>query len=303
MWFISDYSGGVIMRDAQTDVIRPQRKSLWLSNWVTFVLLGVFLLFAFAVEWLFHPTFTQTSLLLTGVVMSLIPAALWIIFFYRQDAHEPEPKGMVFSVFILGGLLAAAVGIPLVDDLYKVPDWLYDSAMTNLFGAILVIGFSQEFLKYAAVRFSVYNTAEFDERTDGIIYATSAGLGYATVLNIAFVVNSGGVDLGMGAIRIVLTALAQASFAGITGYFLSSEKLDQRPAWWMPVGISLAAILNGLFYYVWGTLKRPNINTAGGFVNPWIGLVIGAALALIVMLALSRLIARDQKRLQIQQEV
>jgi hypothetical protein len=32
-------------------------------------------------------------------------------------------------------------------------------------------------------------------------------------------------------------------------------------------------------------------------------LVIGAALALIVMLALSRLIARDQKRLQIQQEV
>ncbi len=291
------------MRDAQTDVIRPQRKSLWLSNWVTFVLLGVFLLFAFAVEWLFHPTFTQTSLLLTGVVMSLIPAALWIIFFYRQDAHEPEPKGMVFSVFILGGLLAAAVGIPLVDDLYQVSDWLYDSAMTNLFGAILVIGFSQEFLKYAAVRFSVYNTAEFDERTDGIVYATSAGLGYATVLNIAFVVNSGGVDLGMGAIRIVLTALAQASFAGITGYFLSSEKLDQRPAWWMPVGISLAAILNGLFYYVWGTLKRPNINTAGGFVNPWIGLVIGAALALIVMLALSRLIARDQKRLQIQQEV
>lgn len=291
------------MRDAQTDVIRPQRKSLWLSNWVTFVLLGIFLLFAFAVEWLFHPTFTQTSLLITGVVMSLIPAALWIIFFYRQDAHEPEPKGMVFGVFILGGLLAAAVGIPLVDDLYQVSDWLYDSAMTNLFGAILVIGFSQEFLKYAAVRFSVYNTAEFDERTDGIIYATSAGLGYATVLNIAFVVNSGGVDLGMGAIRIVLTALAQASFAGITGYFLSSEKLDQRAAWWMPVGISLAAILNGLFYYVWGTLKRPNINTAGGFVNPWIGLAIGATLALVVMLALSRLIARDQKRLQIQQEV
>jgi RsiW-degrading membrane proteinase PrsW (M82 family) len=259
----------MIMSDAQTNVIRSQRKSLWSSNLATFVLLGVFLLLAFAMEWLLHPTFTQTGLLLTGIVIASIPAALWIIFFYRQDAHEPEPKGMILGVFILGGLLAAAVGIPLVDDIFQVSDWLYDSAMTNLLGAILVIGFSQEFLKYAAVRFSVYNTAEFDERTDGIIYATSAGLGYATVLNIAFVVNSGGVDLGMGAIRIVLTALAQASFAGITGYFLSSEKLDKHTAWWMPVGISLAAILNGLFYYVWGTLKRPNINTAGGFVNPW----------------------------------
>jgi hypothetical protein len=31
------------------------------------------------------------------------------------------------------------------------------------------------FLVFAAVRFTVYTSAEFDERVDGIVYATAAG--------------------------------------------------------------------------------------------------------------------------------
>ncbi|WP_371079223.1 PrsW family glutamic-type intramembrane protease, partial [Salmonella enterica] len=117
---------------------------------------------------------------------------------------------------------------------------------------------------YAAVRFSVYRSKEFDERTDGIIYATAAGLGFATALNISFVVGSGGVDLGLGAIRIVVTALAQASFAGIVGYFLAKEKLEGKPIWWMPFGVTLAAVLNGLFFFLRGRVSTGAISASSG---------------------------------------
>jgi RsiW-degrading membrane proteinase PrsW (M82 family) len=189
--------------------------------------------------------------------------------------------------------LAAAIGIPLVDNVFHVSTWLFSGFWINLFGAILVIGFSQEFLKYAAVRFSIYESSEFDEHTDGIIYATAAGLGFATVLNISFVVSSGGVNLGMGAVRIVLTALAQASFAGITGYFLAKDKLDHKPAWWVPVGISLAAVLNGLFNYLWGVLKRTGMTTNGGALGSWGGLVLAILISVVVTGILSWLIERD----------
>lgn len=282
-------------QQSQVTVKRHDR-SLLRSSLVTFLGLAIFLGVIFLVELVVHPQFSSSGIIITGVLMAIVPAVLWLAFFYQQDRREPEPKGLVIEVFILGGLLAAAIGIPLVENVFAVSNWMYDNFWVNLAGAVLVIGFSQEFLKYAAVRFSVYSMAEFDERTDGIIYATAAGLGFASVLNIAFIVNSGGANLGMAAIRIVLTSLAQASFAGITGYFLGIDKLDRKPAWWMPAGVLLAAVLNGLFFTVWGNLTAGRINSSGGFINPWIGLVLAVVLAVSVMAVLSWLIRRYQVR-------
>ena len=56
-----------------------------------------------------------------------------------------------------------------------------------LLGNILVVGFVLQGIVYAVVRFTVYSTAEFDERMDGIVYGTAAGLGIATMLNINFI--------------------------------------------------------------------------------------------------------------------
>jgi protease PrsW len=283
------------MSDQPSKPVAVKRKSLATSNWVTLALLALFLLVAFGFEYLVQPTFSSAGLLVTGIIMALVPAILWLGFFYRQDQLEPEPKGMVFQVFILGSLLAGAIWLPVVNNVLQISTWLYSGFWINLLGAILVIGFAQEFLKYAAVRFSVYGSSEFDEHTDGIIYATAAGLGFATVLNVNFVVSSGGVNLGMGAVYIVLTALAQASFAGITGYFLSREKLDHMPVWWVPMGFSLAALLNGLFNYAWGALKRTSI-TSGGALGSWGGLFLAVLISVLVTIVLSNLIERDIQR-------
>lgn len=277
-------------------VVKRHDRSLLRSSLVTFIGLALFLAIVYLIELVAKPQFSTTGIIMVGIVMALVPAVLWLGFFYQQDRREPEPKSLVIQVFLLGGLLAAAIGIPLVENVFSVSTWMYDSLWVNLAGAILVIGFTQEFLKYAAVRFSVYSSSEFDERTDGIIYATAAGLGFASVLNIAFIINSGGANLGMAAIRIVLTSLAQASFAGITGYFLGRDKLDHQPFWWMPVGLVIAAVLNGLFFTLWGNLTAGRINSSGGFVNPWIGLLLAVVLAVTVMAVLSWLIRHYQLR-------
>ncbi len=269
------------------------RSSVWQADAVSIVLLVVFVLVVFGLESLLDPTFTNTTLLLTGVILAVVPAAIWIAFFYRRDRLEPEPKSMVFQVFLLGGLLAAAVGIPLVDNVFQVSEWLYDTFWTQLLGGILVIGFTQEFLKYAAVRWSVYKSEEFDEPVDGIIYATAAGLGYATVLNVAFVVGSGGVDLGTGVIRITVTALAHASFAGVVGYFLGREKFGAPPVWNTALGVTLAAVLNGVFFYLRNTLTQGGLSAAGGEAQRWLGFALAAVLAAVVTALLATAISRQ----------
>ena len=85
-----------------------QRDSVWQADIASIIVLILFVLAMYAVERLIQPQFTAVSLLITGIVMTLIPAAVWLAFFYRRDRLEPEPKHMVAQMFILGGLLAAA---------------------------------------------------------------------------------------------------------------------------------------------------------------------------------------------------
>ncbi|WP_420630756.1 PrsW family intramembrane metalloprotease [Candidatus Leptofilum sp.] len=267
-----------------------QRSSLWQADIASIVLLILFVLAIFGLEAWLQPQFTPTTLVLTGIVMALVPAVVWLAFFYRRDRLEPEPKHLVVQMVILGGLLASAVGIPLVEGVFDVPAWLSSSpAWAQLLGGFLIVGMIQEFLKYAAVRFSVYYADDFDESIDGIIYTTAVAIGFAVMLNINFVVSSGGVDLGSGAIRMVLTTLAQASFAGIVGYFLGRMKFEKRPLWWMPLGLTIAAALNSLFTFLRGNLSQGNL----GAVNNWIGLILAAVLAGVVTWFLARSIQHD----------
>lgn len=272
-----------------------ERRGAWSSNLGLIVALVVFVGLIYALDTFLQPTFTSFTLLLAGVVLAFVPAIIWLGVFYQQDRLEPEPKGFVFGVFILGALLAAAIGIPLVEDVFRVSDWLYTDALTTILGGILVIGFVQEFLKYAAVRYSMYYSAEFDEATDGVVYATAAGLGCATVMNVMFVLENGGVDLGVGIIRIAVVALAQAGFAGITGYFLGRAKFESEPLWWMPAGITLAAVTNGLFNWVRGEVTRGSVSLSGGGANPWFGLILAAVVAFVCLGAVSWLIHRNIK--------
>lgn len=257
-----------------------ERKHIWRDEFVLIISLIVFVGVVYALDGAIQPVFTPNTLLFTGIVLALIPAAIWLVFFYMQDRAEPEPKGYVLGVFALGGLLAAGIGIPLVENFFRVSHWLHNDTLTTILGGILVIGFTQEFLKYAAVRYSVYHSDEYDEPTDGVIYATAAGLGYATMLNVNFVVSNGGVDLGTGVIRIAVVALAQAAFAGVTGYFLGRAKFESEQIWWMPLGITLAATFNGLFNWLLGYVTRPTISLNGASTNIWMGLVLAAVVAL-----------------------
>ncbi len=287
--------GGRVYCERHFVRVTARHRGIWATGVVQVVALIVFVLIVEVILSSTSVALSPTALLIAGIGLALVPALMWLGFFYAQDRLEPEPKTYVFGVFVLGGLLASAIGIPLLRDVFHTQAWLGTSTATNILGSILVVGVVQEFLKYAAVRYSIYNSREFDERVDGIVYGTAAGLGYATLLNLQFIVESNGADLRAAMIRIVITALAQASFSGITGYFLARAKFEEEPVWWLPFGIALAAILNGIFTYVRGEITTTRLSLSGGGFNPWPGLILAAGVALAVLLVLSFLIRRANK--------
>jgi RsiW-degrading membrane proteinase PrsW (M82 family) len=235
-----------------------------------FVFVGVVSLLASAVA----GALQGIALVAAGLILAAVPAGIWLLVFYQQDRLEPEPKRLVLGVFVLGAVLASTIGQPLIGGFFRVNAWADFSVWTKLAADILIVGALQAFLIYAAVRYTVFRSDEFDEPVDGIIYGAAAGLGYATMLNISYIVSHGGVDLGVGALRVAVVALAYASFGGVLGYFLGQAKFAGYGPFWLPLGVLATSVLNGLV-----TVALSLVSRTGLQATPIRGLVLVAAIA------------------------
>jgi protease PrsW len=276
--------------------VRPayHRKRVVRSDLIAFAALLVFVALIVAIDTLLKPDLTGPALLLAGVVLAIVPAALWLFLFYRLDSAEPEPVHDVVKIFVVGLALASAVGIPLTDQLFRVRDWLYHDLPTTLLASVFITGAVEAFVVYASVRFFMYDDPDFDERADGVIYGTAAGLGYATALNLQFILANRGAALGPGEIYVAEVALAHAAFAGLLGYFLGKEKMQRTPVWWLPLGFVLAALLNGLFSVLTGQVENGSITIGSGGDLPGVtSLLLSGALAVAMSVLVAILIRRD----------
>lgn len=272
------YSGGDEL--SRVERVAHNRSGLWVAIAITLIGLLVFTgIFNFILP-NFGDNLVGIPLILVGMLFSLVPAIIWLYFFYRLDRLEAEPKSMVVGVAVLSALITAALHDFIINDIFNVNSWQYNSWWGHLLGGILIVGIVEQFIVYATVRYLVFRNPEFDERVDGVIYSVAAGLGLATVLNFYYVFRSNGVDLDIGSIRMVINAMAYASFAGIMGYFIGQARFEKTPIWYMPAGLALAATMNGIFWYM---LDR---SFSGGLSNNRWGDLILATIIAVISLAL-----------------
>lgn len=271
------------------------RSSIWRADLLTAGALGGFVALAGGIGWLLDPEFSEAGLVAAGLLLALVPALLWLGFFYRRDRLEPEPKGLVVRVFMLGALLAVGAGEPLLSEVFAVDEWVPRADLgTRLLAGFLIVGMTQEFLKFAAVRFSVYQSDEYNGITDAIIYSTAAGIGYATALNVVFVVESGGVELWAGSLQITLSVIAHAGFAGVVGYFMGRERFSRMPAWWIPLGLVIAAALNAAFFVI----RLLLVQGALGEPRRLAGLLLATGLTAVITAVLSARVRADNEELE-----
>lgn len=204
--------------------------------------------------------------LIPAALIAFIPGLLWVWYFYKKDIHEPEPKIYIIKVFILGAISVLPAAAMERAILYLYPN---RQMPTDLFSLLLftifVVGLVEEFWKYAAVRYTVYNTREFDEHPmDGLIYAVAAGLGFAAMENLFYTTSFG---YGTGLVRAVVTTLAHASFSGIVGYNLGLAKMNpQRETYFIVRGLILASILHGIYNFIFLSRILPVVGTVPIFI-------------------------------------
>lgn len=170
------------------------------------------------------------------LALAIAPAIFIAWYLYRKDSYEPEPLHLVLWVFILGALSV----IPAF-----ILEYPFES---NIFTSAVIAPIVEECVKFSVVFFIMYHHPEFDEPMDGIIYAAAAGLGFATIENIFYVLEGG---VAVGIIRAIASVPGHVIFSCIWGFALGTAKFrpaSQR-AGIIITGLAGAILLHGIFNF------------------------------------------------------
>ncbi|MDO8585133.1 MAG: PrsW family glutamic-type intramembrane protease [bacterium] len=117
-----------------------------------------------------------------NLFVGLIPSFVWLLFFLREDEARPEPKRLLFYVFLSG----AATTLFVFGPQFFLAQILgaADIETMSILGLFLLAGI-EELFKFVAVYLTVAWRKDFDEPLDAMIYMIVASLGFAAMENIA----------------------------------------------------------------------------------------------------------------------
>ncbi len=194
-------------------------------------------------------------------LLGAVPALAAMAWVDRLDAARPEPRVLLHRMALAGGL--ATIPCVLVQLLLIAAGPSSPGFAKALWIGFVVAAATEEFAKLLCIRWLVWHRPELDERMDGIVYAARAGLGFALVENVLYLLGTKGLGafLGVFVARALLAVPAHAICAGMMGYLAARRRFDGTGPG-LAGGYVLAVLLHGsydaaLFLFVFCGRERP----------------------------------------------
>ena len=236
------------------------------------------------------------TVVLLAFVAAFVPALLWLVFIYRRDRYEPEPKTLIARLFLWGlaagpwasgmNILIAHVFAPPIDTAQRTGSYLVAAIL--LFALVALSALNEEVMKYVVVSSRVRGDPAFNEPVDGMIYMSTAAIGFSAGENVVYILNTyfgligdtsrPGVPLALinaflvtAPLRALLSTIGHITWSGITGWFLSRHYLGKGSGRMLVGGILLAAGFHTAFNF---PLFLQELGLAVGWIS-WLVWIAG----------------------------
>lgn len=164
---------------------------------------------------------------------SLIPPLFLLWKVYQSDKIEKEPPKLLLIIFVLGMISAVFAGIlEMIGGAVLVrlfpggfAETAVGSTVFNFLYFLIIVGGSEELVKFLAMRIPTWRNRAFNYVFDGVVYGVTAALGFAALENVLYVLDTGLVTAGIRA----WTAIPLHCIAGIfMGHYYGIAKAAER---------------------------------------------------------------------------
>ncbi len=205
-----------------------------------------------------------------ALLSGIIPSLIWLWFWLHEDRKNPEPKGVLTLVFIMGALAVVVV----------LPIQKYIQA--HVVGSNWeLIGWAatEEIIKFLAVALLLYKTKEVEEAIDWPIYLITAALGFAALENALFLlkpITLGETTVGLltGQLRFLGSTLLHTVASGTIGISLglALHLSGLKTKLYLFLGIISAIALHSTFNFF--IIKNDGVDFLKVFAFLWVAAVI-----------------------------
>ncbi|KKC46237.1 MULTISPECIES: glutamic-type intramembrane protease PrsW [Paenibacillus] len=159
-------------------------------------------------------------LLFSILTAAVAPGISLLTYLYLKDRYDSEPIHLVFRLFVTGMLVV----VPIMVIQRGLELWLGSHPLLFSFA---LSGGVEELFKWFVLYHIIYNHMEFDEPYDGIVYAASVSLGFATLENIMYAVFYPS-TFGTMMLRALLPVSGHALFGIMMGYYFGKAKFAPK---------------------------------------------------------------------------
>lgn len=213
------------------------------------------------------PRFDAQVERLLALALAPIPVLLWLYVSVLPEFSAARPRRRLIGVAVISALTASAIGLPLVEDFFRVQQWLpLQSVFARILGYTLTAGIVDAGLKFLALRYLILPQG-LRVRSDAVAYALASAIGYSAFLNLALIWRLEPTwDIAAIYLLANLTIqLASGLFIGlgiIESYFSDAYPLV------LPANLLVAAVTTGIISALVGGFLSGPLSTAGNTHRP-----------------------------------
>ena len=175
------------------------------------------------------------------VAAALAPVILLFIYILIKDMRQPEPLVWLLKALCYGVISALLVIIVMsAFGEMEVTSWV-----TGFLKAFVQAGIPEESAKLLMLWLLLRKNPYYDERLDGIVYASCIGLGFAGFENIGYLMQGleDGSWISIGVSRALFAVPGHFFFGVVMGFFFglgtfgdpAKRKRNMFLAWFMPM--------------------------------------------------------------------
>jgi RsiW-degrading membrane proteinase PrsW (M82 family) len=169
-----------------------------------------------------------------------------VLFSRVPESTVVEPRRRLLTAFVVTALVANAVGVPLLENVFQPEDWLpLQSTLNRILGYTTTVAVLQEFLKYLVIRYIVWPDY-YRVRIDGVAYGAATAVAYAMVISLNYVLNNPTATPDAVLLRVYAVTTMNIAGSIIVAYGLSESLFADALSFLLPFAIVVAALMNGI---------------------------------------------------------
>lgn len=153
------------------------------------------------------------------ILLAVAPVFVIAFYIYFRDKYEKEPITLLLKALLMGALIT--IPIVFTERIFSLIGALLPQIGKAAWDAFFVAALCEEGFKMAALLLLIWKNPAFNEKFDGIVYATFISLGFAGIENLMYVMNFG---ISTGLVRAFTAVPAHAIFGICMGYFIGMAK-------------------------------------------------------------------------------